>query len=386
MNENEKDNSMIFQYLSDALFHGKFLDRNVPERQELIQQGIFSLVAPDIAENLIAKNIRVEEAHQNLHQLLSEKGISYVMLKGWASAEYYPEPILRTLGDVDFFVEDVETAVQTLNEAGFLFHSVKGEEHHHYEFFYDKTEYELHWRINGVPDGDGGKVQSYLDNIIEKAEFRNGMMLPSAFHHGLVILLHLARHMTTSGIGLRHLADWAVYLDRISKETEERLLLCLQDCGLLHFAKLLTACCYRIGLSEKAWVGTQDPALIDEILKDITEAGNFGIKKEIHSESLLISGLSSESQSKSAFTQLFRTLTDVTCLHWPAAEKVPVLIPFGWVYYSARYVILSFVGKREKVQIRKMISGANKRRALYKELKLFEPESAEDGKNENHRI
>ena len=51
-------------------------------------------------------------SHQHLAEMMDSAGIPYVILKGCASARYYPEPLDRQMGDVDFLVDpgDLEAA------------------------------------------------------------------------------------------------------------------------------------------------------------------------------------------------------------------------------------------------------------------------------------
>ncbi len=363
----------ILSYLRDALFHRRFIDGKIPEYREAIQQGVYSLIAPDNAVSIIGSNIKRERAHRELHGLLTSAGIPYVIIKGWASSVYYPEPILRVLGDVDFLVDkkDILRTKELLEKNGYFNDVSNKEQLIHYHFLRDKVAYEMHWEVNGMPVDDN-PIGKYLENMIPEAVFQDQMMLPSPFHHGIVILLHMAKHITTSGMGLRHLVDWAMYINGITPETEEKLLACCRECGLFQFAKMMTACCYRIGLPEKPWADAGNPELIDALLEDMVSSGNLGIKKETYADSVLVSGITSHKQSSGIFAQFFRTLTEVTCLHWPKARKYRCLIPIGWVYYSARYLVYSLTGKREKVQAKKIVSNANRRRAIYKELKLFE--------------
>ena len=61
----------------------------------------------------------------------------------------------------------------------------------------------------------------------------NAYAVPSDLHHGLILLLHNASHMTAGGIGLRHLCDWAVYMERMTDDfVENELAPCLKACGL----------------------------------------------------------------------------------------------------------------------------------------------------------
>ena len=47
---------------------------------------------------------RFEDAVGCFARLMEENGIAYVVFKGLAVARYYPEPFVRTMGDVDFYV------------------------------------------------------------------------------------------------------------------------------------------------------------------------------------------------------------------------------------------------------------------------------------------
>ena len=69
--------------------------------------------------------------HTYLHQLLTKNGISYCAVKGAASASYYPDPILRGMGDVDFYVhpDDIERALEIFKDAGFERDSVNHPSH-----------------------------------------------------------------------------------------------------------------------------------------------------------------------------------------------------------------------------------------------------------------
>ena len=49
--------------------------------------------------------------HHSVDSMMKEDSIPYVILKGCASARYYPKPIERQMGDVDFLVEKPHIAV-----------------------------------------------------------------------------------------------------------------------------------------------------------------------------------------------------------------------------------------------------------------------------------
>lgn len=67
---------------------------------------------------LHAHNLAVAYEHCEVDELLGT--IPYVIMKGLVSASYYPEPGLRILGDVDFYVKDVEAASKILEANDFV--------------------------------------------------------------------------------------------------------------------------------------------------------------------------------------------------------------------------------------------------------------------------
>ena len=174
------------------------------------------------------QNYRVTFSHQKLHQIMEDAGIPYVILKGCASAAYYPRPMERLMGDVDFLVckPDLERAGKVLEDNGFR---PWEEEHICHVVYRNETEHlEMHFEPAGVPYGKAGEIcREYFRDIYEQSQiidYEGGQLhVPSAFHHGLVLLLHTSHHMLGEGIGLRHLCDWAVFAASFS-EKEYRIL------------------------------------------------------------------------------------------------------------------------------------------------------------------
>lgn len=190
----------------------------------------------------IANNIRIAHNHKLLNEWFGKAGIPYVILKGAASASYYPIPTYRSMGDVDFLVksEDLEQAGKVLEGKEL---KPWDEEHiSHIVYRGPRMHYEMHFNLAGTPEGKPGDlVREYTRDIFEKAEAQRvgdgEAVLPSPFHHGLILLLHTCHHLTGEGVGLRHLCDWAVFENRFSNdEFKEMFEDKLKAIGLWHFA------------------------------------------------------------------------------------------------------------------------------------------------------
>ena len=329
----------------------------------------------------IRLNVEILRQHQYLHELMTKAGIPYVVLKGAASAYYYPQPQQRMMGDVDFLVaqEDVERAAEVLREEGF----VSGDESHchHIGFSRGRLHFELHFDPPGIPTGVIGEVvRSYLHDIIPHAEtVQSGLVTfqnPEAFHHGLVMLLHVRNHLLTEGIGLRHLCDWAVFVDHFSSDEframfEDKL----KEIGLWNFAVTMSLASHvAVGLPYREFMGG-DNELACDLMMDILEGGNFGRKKENRAtEGMFISGYSRDSVRHSRLVQMVFSVNQIVYTHWPVCKKCKLLLPFGWLYWGAVRVCRVALGRRKPMQLAKAFRESQPRKELYKRLRLFEPE------------
>ena len=76
--------------------------------------------------------------------------------------------------------------------------------------------------------------------------------------------------MINTGIGLRHLCDWAVFVDSVDdfeKDFKDKL----TECGLYRFAQILTQLSSKyLGLKKQAWAeGVLDDSLLHSLILDI---------------------------------------------------------------------------------------------------------------------
>lgn len=333
-----------------------------------------------ISRQTVFNNMRVDREHGELHDLLTDAGIPYVTLKGSTSASYYSNPTIRAMGDVDFLVgsEDVERTGALLQEKGFL----PAPSNHECEIAYHRSGsvWELHWQVNGIPGGEVGKqIQRYLDDLIPKARWQGndygGYMGASDFHHGLIMLVHVARHMVTGGIGLRHLCDWSVFASKLGEKFPELFQEKLRQVGLWRFAQLLTQLSVAyLGCPAQSWMGNPDPEMLEAVILDVFAGGNFGQKdpKRKDASRFLTSRDKGGVNDDSVAKQSVLSANEIVSRHWPWAKKFPPIYPVGWVFFGGRYLVRMLGGKRQKIPVKDLMEDANDRRWIYRQLKLFE--------------
>lgn len=335
--------------------------------------------------NSVARNLQVGYNHTEIAGLLSKNNIKYVFIKGVASASYYKEPTLRTMGDVDVLInrcdtEKVHTLLQTL---GYTTNEDIFKENGHIGYKRGNkgavSVCEVHFTLNGIPNSMSSIFEKHLENILDNTKeisVSNGKCrVPSDFHHGIVLLLHTAGHLTSEGVGLRHLCDWAVFVNRFSNDEFINLFeIPLKEMGLWRFAQLLTLCCERyLGIDKKQWAGEAEEGLTGDIIADIMNGGNFGLKdKDRYGQIKYISDRESHKVSdKGAFSQLLSSINAKAKTEYKFSKNCKLLLPIAWVLVIFKYLFLVLTRKRRLDNLN-TINSAKYRQSLYSEFKLFE--------------
>ena len=400
MNEINQEQRVILAVLSNALFGNPLELPAEADWDALLRESMAQAVFPTIFQTVqnsipeetkknwekkflqyTASNIRVSVAHANLHRLLTEHDIPYVILKGCASARYYPSPELRVLGDVDFLVgaDDLKRCSELLIANG-IRRTDDGTHQYHREYSWQNIVLELHWSLPGIPDTDSEKFKSKIGQFIADRVYventSGAFYVPDDFCHGFLLLLHTAKHITSNGVGLRHLCDWIVFANRFEEEVffsqfEETL----KDIGLWEFAKILTALGERFfGMPLKKWAEGIDGKLLDDLMADVLDSGNFGNKdcgrlgyagvmREIYLRRIKDHGM----------LWPFAALIDRKAKErHPQLSKHLILRPLAWSAVVALQARRILTGKRPPVKLGKELEYTKKRRELYRQLKLFE--------------
>ena len=201
-------------------------------------------------------------------------------------------------------------------------------------------------------------------------------MVPDDFHHGLMLLIHTAMHLMHSGVGLRHLCDWAVFAAHFSEKDfralfEEKL----RELGLWDFAAALTAVSVRyLGCPDLRWQGNPPESLTRGLLLDILRGGNFGKKdrSRLNEAKLLVNRREGTVRRGAWLRNAASAMNEKARRLMPAARKQPLLLPIGWLRVGLRQCRRILSGRRPGLHLKRMIEGAAERSALYQQLRIFE--------------
>lgn len=279
---------------------------------------------------------------QEIIDLLDEAGIPTAVLKGSAAAIYYPKPDYRTMGDIDLIVppELFDKACVLLEQNGYIHLDEMNLRHE--AFVKDGIHIELHRSFALLND----KAQMlYLDNLIykginhaekKKIEDYSFTMLPR-LENGLVLLGHISQHLE-SGLGLRQIIDWMLYVDSELDDDFWQNTFCreAEQIGLKKLALVVTRMCQiYLGLrtEEITWCLNEDEELCREVMLFVMNRGNFGCKDDDTSRPTIT--VIKYMRSPIVF---FRELQNIGCATWQLLIKYPGLKPFAWIYQLIRWI------------------------------------------------
>ena len=320
---------------------------------------------------IMGRNRNVATAQNELIALLGNR--PYLILKGLASAAYYPDPALRDFGDVDFLVdESLQGEVsELLLSCGY---QSAGEGHaHHIVFKKPFCHLELHRAPPGIPTGEAGeKLRSYFSSLeknavlqtVDSDYLRATFRAPAPAQHGLILLLHMQHHMLEEGLGLRHLLDWGFFVAKTKDEPfwQEELLPLLQQVGLLTFAAGMTkTCAVYLGSPEPEFCRDVSTELCAGVMEDIFALGNFGMKDRGRSHSAAITN-----RKKG----VFGAFHDMVMEKHPVLHRVPILYPAIAIWELVAYGFGVLFGKRTRLS--KLLRSARERKSLYDRLAVFQ--------------
>lgn len=188
-----------------------------PQDKILIIEAIGQL---QLVEQNFAKH---QEVVQKLGDILHKKEIPFVIMKGFACAQYYPNPKHRECGDIDIYPGELfDECNKSLKEAGA---GVDPYYYRHSASYIDGVMIENH-RV--LCDLRGPRKQTKeLEALLEQhandslkhgkpamvdGALVSGATFPIANFNALFLPWHVSAHFMVERVTLRHLLDWALFL------------------------------------------------------------------------------------------------------------------------------------------------------------------------------
>ena len=330
---------------------------------------------------VFSSNMFVMNYQSELVNFLEGNNYKYIILKGLAAASYYEKPDLRTLGDVDFLIDGAltdEIAKKLQSELKYEIYTNLDHECH-VTMTRGKAAIEMHFEIPGIPHGNnGGYVRNFIKNILDDTQKSSisdcKFTSPAHLYHGTIILLHMLHHMSSEGLGLRHLCDWGAFVNKTAHMDfwENEFIPFLKQIKLVTYASVMASVCHKyMGIDMPQCLSVADDGICEEILSDIFQSGNFGNKDEqYHKSGLLVSQHGKDGTNKSTFKVLLGQLDSAVKTHWPWLKKWKIFLPFAYIIFAIKYYWK--VLKGERPTLTSLMPEANRRKELYRQLEIYE--------------
>ena len=285
------------QALLGVLFYGiQRLPKELAPEQKLLMQWMV------MAEQIRKQNIRLFQDSVKVCQNFETEGFTNCILKGQGNALLYPDPYMRTPGDIDIYLSGGRKRVmQYINKV----YPNQVMRYHHVDFPVMKTAIEVHFTPSYMfCPIHNRRMQKWFKEVMgEQCNHRVSLPdgygeihVPQVSFNVIYILSHLYRHIFTEGIGLRQLLDyyfvlvkWHTDLTNLTDSNKslpqmtqintdlDTLRHKLKYLGLWKFAQAVMFVMKEVfGLSEDRMIAPMDEREGRFLLDEIMRGGNFG--------------------------------------------------------------------------------------------------------------
>ena len=220
---------------------------------------------------------------------LKENNVEMKVLKGISFSTYYNQPELRVFGDCDCYLTRLSETPHAKREAGSSGFNIGNEiikqmggqaefgTYKHSHLFLDNLMFENHHYIT---DFNGTKIGKKIELLLEKAinsepGVKIGtteMVRPCAHFNALHLIRHAQGNFILSGMILRMIYDWAVFLRSEQDNLNwNKLYADYETCHLRKFVEVMTSICVAymgVKLTCDKITLCKDKKLVDKVLKD----------------------------------------------------------------------------------------------------------------------
>jgi len=269
------------QALIGVLFHGI---QQLPK--EMAPDGDLLMTWLGVAQWIKQQNMRLFMDSAKVCQNFKDAGFRNCILKGQGNALLYPDPYMRTPGDIDIYLAGGSKRVmQYINKVC----PNQVMRYHHVDFPVMKTAIEVHFTPSYMffPIHNS-RMQKWFKKVMD-LQCSNVVTLPDGYgeitvpmmnFNVIYILSHLYRHVFTEGIGLRQLIDYYFVLVKSEERRVKNLSALQRELKYLGLWKFAGAVMYvlheALGLPEAKMIAPIDVNEGRFLLAEIMQGGNFG--------------------------------------------------------------------------------------------------------------
>ena len=311
------------------------------EAQNLFKESSVSALFQKAIFNEIYYYEKLNYTYQMLCETLENARIAFLPLKGCILRQYYPQPWMRTSGDIDLLVhkDDFSSAETVLTSALGL--TKTGETKHDVSFHSaDGIHLELHYEL--IERGRAGKACQVLERIWEHATPVQGKSYQHELDDAMFYfyhVAHMAKHFESAGCGIRMLLDLCILMESM-ENSRSQIDVLLREGGLQKFDNVVCDLCRVWFLGQEATVNSKK---LENIILD---SGTFGSR-----ENTYIIGKRQQGGTVGFFrSKVFLPYRDLKNAY-PILNKWPIFAPICTIHRWC-----SFLFGRKRIRLQKYFS------------------------------
>ena len=238
-----------------------------------------------MVERIKATNEKLNKAAIEVTSRFQKDGFRGCVLKGQGIACLYPNPFVRTAGDIDIWIDSDKDEI-----AAYVNRICPGQKQRmiHIDFpILQGISVEVHftpsymyapWSNRKMQEWFKEQAKEQFDHQISLPNGAGQVCVPTLSFNRIFILSHIYKHLFSEGIGLRQLMDYFYVLKQGFTETEnlyDRKV--LSSLGMQKFAGAVIYVLKTVfGLEDKFCIVEPNEKAGQFLLSEIMQSGNFG--------------------------------------------------------------------------------------------------------------
>ena len=283
--DNNRDWSLIYsiaekQGLIGILYTGlERLDKGQGPKGEVLMRWIAQ------AQAIRNRNVQLFRLSADIVERFGKDGFRCCILKGQGLALLYPNPYMRTPGDIDVWVSGGRRMVMQYVEKRCPGQIMR---YHHVDFpAMKEVPVEVHFTPSYMnrPMANA-KMQKWFEQLADlqysnRTELPDGLgeiAIPTLSFNLVYILSHLYRHVLSEGIGVRQLLDYYYVLTQEDSQ-ENRIVAArsIERLGMKRFARAVMYIMVELfGMDRRCLLFEPDEREGKFLIEEVLIGGNFG--------------------------------------------------------------------------------------------------------------
>ena len=282
-----------------AFFVRSFAHKILPMTAQAVMQSGAALSAAQQttlkqeAAAQLMRQVQRTETFLRTYRAMREAGTTPLCVKGIVCRSLYPEPDLRISADEDLLTreEDFDRCTETLLRLGFT--ARQPDNGYEVTFFHPESGcmVELHRSLFPEDGGVYSRFNALLGDLFRAPDTvtvnGTGILCPAPTDHLLYMVLHAFKHFLIAGVGIRQLADIAVFARHNTIDWPT----VFEKCDTVRLAGFLSAVLRigadRFGLDVSGIRSPLFDASVDAaaLLDDVMAGGVYGSRNTDHRRS-----------------------------------------------------------------------------------------------------